>query len=119
MIIQIESIDENKSKPTATQPQYVANLTVKLDKTAINNLGSVKQQSRNAEILNFGINENPGNVLIFDTMPTADLATAVTTINGWLAQVTGSEDQFKQKIRDVNAELKAKRDKEKPQAAAG
>jgi len=105
MIIQIESIDENKSKPTASQPQYVATLTGKLNKTAINNLSGVKQQSRNAEILNFGINENPGNVLIFDTVPTA-----VTTINGWLAQVTGSEDQFKQKIRDVNAELRAKRD---------
>src|SRR5260370_36389569 len=98
MTIQIDEIDENKSKPTATQPQYYATLTGELDATAINNLGGIKQQSRNADILNFDIKVNPGNVLIFDTKPNVDLATAVTVINGWLAQVSGSEDQFKQKI---------------------
>lgn len=114
MTISIDSIDEDNSKPSSSQPHYVAALSDKLDQTRINNLGSLIQRSKNAEVMNVRVELHPGNILSFDTKAGIDLEGAVTTINGWLKQISGAEDEFKQKIRDVNEKLKSRKDLDKP-----
>lgn len=110
MAITIDKIDEDKSKPSGSQPSYVAILSDKLDQTRINNLDGLIQRSRSADIMNVGVKLNPGNVLTFDTKAKVDLESAVTIIQGWLKEISGEEEQFKQKIRDVNAKLASRRD---------
>ena len=114
MTIRINTIDEEKSKPSDSKPQYVANLSDKLDQTRINNLESLIQKSRNPDIMNVRVELHPGNVLTFDTKGNVDLDVAVTTINGWLEKISGEEAQFKQKIRDVNEKLTSRKDLNSP-----
>ncbi len=109
-MIGIDRIDEEKSKPSSSQPHYVAVLTSKLDQTSINNLSSVIQRGKNADIMNVDVKVNPGNILTFDTRANVDLETAVSTIQGWLSEISTKEEQFKQKIRAVNEKLSARQD---------
>jgi hypothetical protein len=104
-MIRIDRIDEEKSKPSNSQPHYVAILSDKLDQTGINNLGSLIQRGRNADIMNVDVKASPGNVLTFDTRANVDLDVAVTTLQGWLKEISGKEEQFKQKIKEVNEKL--------------
>ncbi|HYY57274.1 MAG TPA: hypothetical protein VE842_08060 [Pyrinomonadaceae bacterium] len=103
--ITIVKIDENKSKPSASQPHYVAVLSGKPDQTWKNNLVSPIQQNKNPQIINVRVELNPGNELTFDTKPDVDLKQMVTTIQAWLKQLDSAEDQFKDKIREVNKKL--------------
>lgn len=114
MAIRIEKIDEEKSKPSSSQPHYVANLSEKLDQAGLNNLSSLIQQNRTVDVMNVRVELHPGNVMTFDTRKGIDLEVAVTTINGWLGQISGEEEQFKQKIRDVNEKLASRKDLDKP-----
>jgi hypothetical protein len=114
MTIRINKIDEEKSKPSDSQPQYVANLSDKLDQTRINNLESLVQKSRNPDIMNIRVELRPGNVLTFDTKGNVDLDVAVATINGWLEKISGEEAQFKQNIADVNEKLASRKDLNSP-----
>lgn len=107
--IRIAKIDEEKSKPSGSQPTYVAVLSDKLDQTRINNLDSLRQRNRNSNIMNLEVNVNPGNILTFDTKAGVTVADAVATIQGWLAEVSGEEEQFKQGIRDLNEKLAAEK----------
>ena len=111
-MIRIDRIDEEKSKPSTSQPHYVAILSDKLDQTRIHNLESLIQRARNADIMNVDVKPNPGNVLTFDTRASVDLDVAVTTVQGWLKDISGEEEQFKQKIKEVNEKLSARKDLE-------
>ena len=104
-MIKIDKIDEEKSKPSSSQPHYVAILSDKLDQTRISNLANLVQRSRRADIMNVDVKPSPGNVLTFDTTANADLAGAVTTVQAWLKEVSSEEEQFKQKIKEVNKTL--------------
>jgi hypothetical protein len=104
-MIRIDRIDEEKSKPSDSQPHYVAILSDKLDQTGINNLSSLIQRSRNVDIMNVDVKASPGNVLMFDTRANVDLDAAVTTLQGWLKEISGKDEQFKQKIKAVNQKL--------------
>lgn len=113
-MIRIDRIDAEKSKPSNSQPHYVAILSDKLDQPGINNLESLIQRSRNVDIMNVDVKPSPGNVLTFDTRANVELDVAVTTIQTWLKEISGEEEQFNQKIKDVNEKLSARIDLDKP-----
>jgi hypothetical protein len=114
MAIRIDSIDAEKSHPSDSQPHYVANLSSKMSQTEIVNLEAIIGKARNQEIMNVEVKPQPGNVLTFDTRANVALDTAVQTIQGWLSQLSGAEEQFKQNIKDVNEKLAARKDLDKP-----
>ena len=113
-MIRIDRIDEEKSKPSSSQPHYVAILSGKLDQTEINNLSSLIQRGRNTDIMNVDVKLNPGNVLTFDTRAGVELAAAVSTIQGWLGELGSKEEQFKEKIKEVNEKLSSRKDLDQP-----
>jgi hypothetical protein len=103
--ITIVKIDENKSKPSNSQPHYVAVLSGKPDQTWKINLETLIQRNRNPQIMNIKVDQNPGNELQFDTKAGADLGEVVTVIQDWLSQLDTAEDQFRDTIREVNKKL--------------
>lgn len=103
--ITIVRIDENKSKPSATQPHYVAVLSGTPDSAWKINLGTLYARNKNPNIMNFKVCETKPNELTFDTKADVDLEQVAATLKGWLEQLDNAEDQFKAKIREVNKKL--------------
>ena len=103
--IKILKIDEQKSKPSDSNPFYVATLSAKPDQTWKNNLDSLIRRSKTAGVMNVRVSQEHPNELTFNTQPNMELEQAVTLIQGWLKEVAGKTDDFTDKIRKLNEKL--------------
>ncbi|MBV9924159.1 MAG: hypothetical protein JOZ96_03895 [Acidobacteria bacterium] len=105
--IQIVKIDEDKSHFSDTNPSYVLVLSGKPDQNWKGQLEAVFTQSKNSQILNLHVDGNRGNELVLDTRKDVTPEQMLETVQGLVAKVNSQEEEFKNKLRELNKKLTA------------
>lgn len=100
--IKISKIDENKSKPSNSNPYYVLVLSEQPDQNWKNRLHELEEKKRNSGIMNLRVEHTE---LTFTTRPDMDIEQAISVVQELIKEVNGADDEFKNKIREINKKL--------------
>lgn len=103
--INVLKIDENKSHFSDSNPHYVLVLSGKPNPNWKSNLASLFEQSKNRQLMNLRIESNPGNELTLNTTKDVNPEQMLETIQNLITKVNEEEDNFKNKIIELNKKI--------------